>query len=262
MNPQNLLKGMSCKRCSVVKNKKDNFKLPENISLISFSYFEKECFLHCSFCNSNFSYKRSLLYKAQDIECPNCLATKKKIDLVNKFISDTPNITLVKVINEDVDLHCSLHHLDFSVNLKKFSKRRKSAYCPSCVQQENLAGAKSLGKFNVTRALRGDFDNENGVLYLLKIKKDSEEFLKIGVTKNINTRITKIKYSLKPEKIELLECLFCSLKEAVLRESFIKNEYSEFGYFSNYFFGGKTELYSLELIKNGEGLTTLSENYM
>lgn len=100
------------------------------------------------------------------------------------------------------------------------------------------------------------------MLYLLKIKKDSEEFLKIGVTKNINTRITKIKYSLKPEKIELLECLFCSLKEAVLRESFIKNEYSEFGYFSNYFFGGKTELYSLELIKNGEGLTTLSENYM
>ena len=49
MNPQNLLKGMSCKRCSVVKNKKDNFKLPENISLISFSYFEKECFLHCSY---------------------------------------------------------------------------------------------------------------------------------------------------------------------------------------------------------------------
>ena len=128
--------------------------------------------------------------------------------------------------------------------------------------QENLNGVMSPGNFNITRALRGDFDNKNGILYLLKIEKNSKEFLKIGVTKNLNTRILKIKYSLKPEKIEILEYLNCDLKEAILRESFIKNKYSDFSYSSNYSFGGKTELYSLDLIKNGEGLTNLSENYM
>lgn len=66
----------------------------------------------------------------------------------------------------------------------------------------------------------------------------------------------------KAKEIHHLKYDYSLMKDIVLMEDFIKTNYSNFLIDTGLDFGGKTETFSIDLLKPGEGLTTLLENFM
>lgn len=277
MNPQNLLKGMKCRQCLYEESKhsiEDVFgktKLPSNITLNHDSFTDISTFSEF-ICDRHgpFMYRLKDIYKKRFSICPECASLEKR-KLHEKKYSEhiTSKFTLISVINnsynpndDSVILNCAIHG---NFNPKKASNALKSKVtpCPICSSNLNLAGKNSLGGFNKTRALRGDFDSKFATLYLLKISLDENVFFKIGVTtKKIENRINRIKYSIHTSDIVILDTIYGEMKDIVLMEDFIKTNYSNFLIDTGLDFGGKTETFSIDLLKPGEGLTTLLENFM
>lgn len=276
MNPQNLLRGMSCRKCAYEKSRvtvEDFYStvvLPDNISLIEETYvsYKEVAKFSCSL-HGNFEYVPSNIKNKLFSICPMCskLEQDYKLEkLYAKKISDKFGDT-ISVVSKTYDstsdtatLYCKIHG-EFSEKASIVSKRVSA--CPFCSKEMNLRGRNSVGGFNKTRALRGDFSNKGGYLYLLKIEIDSNVFYKIGVTgSTINKRISRIKQQLKRSKIELIDFIYSKLEDVILMESFIKKNFLKYSIVSKYEFGGKTELFSVEILKTGEGLTNLLEDFL
>lgn len=247
--PQNHLRSSGCPKCN---RKKGGLKRRSN----TFSFIKKSNKIHNNFydysvveykdhkthveiiCPIHGKFSQTPAHHIKGHGCHSCgvniSAKKRRNDKIN-FIESASKIhnnfydyRLVNYVTSKskVRIICPIHNV--------FEQRPNdhiSGYgCPKC-------GNIGLYKHSSFK----DYNNVFGYLYLMEIKNNVENFLKIGITKNTpNVRKTHI----KGYNIELLKIANIPLYDAFMLEQEIINVFSEFTYIPLYKFGGHTECFS------------------
>lgn len=192
--------------------------------------------------------------------CSICSGKGPGKNLGDIFITKARNIfgDTFEYIGEYVDsktsieMRCTIHNN--YVSQSPVGHLQNKNPCKECYKLKKLAHRPS--PYNVTKALRGDF-NYPSYIYLIRLHNETESFLKVGVSKNVNRRILEFK-----TKGYLVDIIFAkyyeSCNDAILLEQNIHSSINESRYTPLEIFKGRYECFeevTLDLI-----LTQLRSN--
>lgn len=271
--PSNHLFGQGCPECGKIKAKKSKsltqkqfeekvYSIHGNKYDLSKSIYENNRTKVDVICGIHGLFKISPENLMKGMHCKKCSCSNLLIDetnyikRINHLLSDSISIVSGSYsgMNNSIQFDCSIHG-----TFKKgraIDVLKSKNICPKCSRQGH-------GQYNTTRVIRGDFDNEKGLLYLLLVKNEKSIFYKIGVTKidSSTFRFNKLRNDLSNFEITVIDKIEDLLSECIFMESFLSDKFLDKKTEIGIDFGGKSEIYDSSILKTGEGLTNLLEGY-
>lgn len=179
--------------------------------------------------------------------CPICSGKGPGKDLGAIFIRKAREVfgDTYEYLSEYVDskvpvlMRCTIHNIE--VSQVPSGHLQSKTPCPECIKAKKLLSKPS--PYNTTKANRGDFDFPS-YIYLIRLTDDNEDFLKIGISKNVDVRIREFKtkgYSVDIQKTLYFE----SCNNAIILEQNILESFREYEYIPSTKFKGMYECLQL-----------------
>lgn len=151
--------------------------------------------------------------------------------------------TNYKALTKQAKFYCTIHNEYFEA-IAGNQLNNKVSSCPIC--KKELRAKASKGFYNVT-AIKENRLNHSGYLYLIKI---DNKFCKLGITKDIKTRMRQIKNTGKFSTITGIFINLSMLKYGVGTEILVKHKFKNYRYFPNESFQGAYECFKLKIFES------------
>ena len=190
-------------------------------------------------------YQRSWNSFYQNTQCDKCgqvlsstNRTLKIDDIIKDFKSihgDTYDYSETKYIDSrnKIKIICPIHGEFY----QSMSSHKRGNGCRKCNYSDGI--------YNLTLAERNKekWKDIKVFVYLIKCYNNKELFYKIGITKhNIEFRFGSDKHM--PYNYDIIKYIECDLYNAILIEHSIHNQFKDFKYEPEIYFGGHTECFS------------------
>lgn len=249
-----LLKGAKAKIISVVGDKKDYFikeledRYPDILKQVSFNEFEYkgslvDTVVHCK-KHGKYKTKPSYLMQGGNV-CRDC-------DSENKSERN-------KIDNEEFIKRCRDRHGDkysYEKTVYKGFKSKVTVTCPTHGDFKVVAyyhasqnGCQECGKENmgISKDLYKKMCPDGACVYIMRFKNNSEDFIKIGLSKDIRVRINGLR-SVSEYDVELVySSFFKDASSAWDVERLILKEFEDSAYIPNIRFSSDTECFDMSI---------------
>lgn len=207
-------------------------------------------------CHKHGDFMQSANKHLQGRGCPECSKIERGLDktaksllgINNKLITkygdkySYPNFTNIRR-KDKIKVICN-EHGEFITTLDRLLRR---GGCPTCGYNSERVKTNGSSESVVYRA--AERNNTKPVFYIVKLRGNGEEFLKIGVTSNLKSRFRGIFYDVVETATLELPTHSPFTLEKLLKVG-IKKFFPELVYTPKIKFGGYTECFKTQLLTN------------
>jgi len=176
------------------------------------------------------------------------LTNEKRTTLKNDRITELLTIHDLELQTTDgynYSIKCKACNTLFTRTVSVFAPYRyelySGEYCPICYPVHG--GYYSEDLFNTYPEMK----QLPGILYVARLYDDCESFIKIGITQR--DALTRLRNELSIYKFEVLFEHNMTIEQAFYAEQYILSEFVDYKYQPNKDFGGKTECFTVEVLK-------------
>lgn len=259
--PSAHLQGQGCPKCGyiaaginttkdqeVYKKSLQDPSIDKTLDLVSYAGMHKNCSFWCNIHNKETVITGSAAV-LRDIICNSCKREDRLAKSNERFITEAVKrhgdkfdyslcIGKYKTNRTSLKIRCTVHDKVFTTTANRHLVG--AGGCPECARM-------MYGRWSPKVLLKNKeyFENEPCVLYFIKMWNDTGSWHKIGISKNLNSRLGQIA-SESGCNVELLHTFESNTMSCSKIEHKLQNKYKQFRFTSDIYFGGYTECFMFE----------------
>ncbi len=244
--PRSHINGHGCKTCAG-NNRGNTDKFISDAESVHKNKFDYSLSIYVSnqtklsiICPEHGEFKQTPNAHLSGKGCNKCRTSKNSLDWFLKRCDDVHgsayDYSLVKYINAHtkIDIVCKKHGV---FSKKPCNHTNKKQGCPACSREDNRGGYSHMSNIELMAI-------KDTVLYTIMLEHEDETFVKIGITKDPNTRLSSFyPYSV----VDKLIVHHDDMLESFTLEQELQNKFSDKKYIPRNKFRGYGECFDLSV---------------